>query len=223
MWEPLAASMVGLTAAAMLIAPTPAPPVDATPVLTTTPFGALPGQQVTHTVTISGTATLTAGRITFTTTADLDDVTVHATPGQCEVSPRTVTCDLGDVRLAAGAAPPRITITGRIRAGADPGGLVRNRVTLTAAEFADDDAQVASNAYLLPGSEPTSGEVSRQAATLPSDPPHRRSAVVAALAVLLAGALVVAAVLLARRRRPPGEGPPPQVPPPVAAGRPDPM
>ncbi len=202
MWEPLAASMVGMTAAAVLIAPTPTPPVDATPVLTTTPFGALPGQQVTHTVTISGTATLTAGRITFTTTADLDDVTARATPGQCTVSTRTVTCDLGDVRLAAGAAPPRVTITGRIRTGAEPGGLVRNRVTLTSAEFTDDEAQVASNAYLLPGSTPTSGEASRQSAAVALDPPHRRSTLIAALAVLAAGALIVGAVLLARRRRP---------------------
>lgn len=215
--------MVSIAAAAVLIAPTPTPTsrVDATPVLTTTPFGALPGQLVTHTITISGTATLTAGRITFTTTAELDDLSVHATPGRCAVSALTVTCDLGDVRLAAGTAPPRVTITGRIQTGAAPDGLVRNRVTLTSAEFADDDAQVASNAYLLPGSAPTSAKATLQeiAAT---DPPHRRSTLTAALVALVAAALVVGGALLVRHRRRPGD-PPPQTPPPATSGRSDPM
>ncbi|MFR9775434.1 hypothetical protein ACL02O_05180 [Micromonospora sp. MS34] len=214
MWEPLAASMVGLTAAAVLGAPTPAGPVDATPVLTTTPFAALPGQRVTHTVTISGTATLTAGRIIFTTTAELDDVTVRADPGRCAVTDRTVTCDLGTVRLAAGAAPPSVTITGRIRSVGAPGSVVRNRVILTAAEFASDDAQVASNAYQLPGAAPTSPQASLGSAV--ADPPQRRSTTTATLALLMAAGLAVGVVLVARRRRPPGGGPPQ-----VAAGRPD--
>ncbi|MCW3840581.1 hypothetical protein ONA70_10780 [Micromonospora yasonensis] len=223
MWEPLAASMAAMTAAAVLVAPTPTPPVDATPVLTTAPFGALPGQQVTHTITISGTASLTDGQITFTTTADLEEVKVHAVPGRCTVAARTVVCDLGDVRLAAGAAAPRITITGRISAGddagADVGAVVRNRVTLTAAEFTDDDAQVASNAYLLPGAAPTTTAPTRQQITVTADPGTRRSTLTVALAALAAAALVVGGALLARRRRHPGD----VGPPPVAPGRSDPM
>lgn len=221
MWRLLAASMVGMSAAAVLAAPTPTTSVDATPVLTTTPFGALPGQQVTHTVTVAGTASLTAGRITFTTTADLEEITVRAEPGRCSVSSSTVVCDLGDVRLAAGAAPPRVTITGRIRDGAAPSGLVRNRVTLTAAEFTDDEGQVASNAYLLPGSAPTSAEASLQAVATEPAPPRRASLAVA-LSVLGGAVLAVGLAVLTRRRRRPGDGPP-QVPPPVAAGGPDTM
>ncbi|MFE9690236.1 hypothetical protein [Micromonospora sp. NPDC005806] len=207
MWESVAGPMVSMTAAAMLIAPTPAPalPVDATPVLTTAPFGALPGQQVTHTVTISGMATLTAASITFTTTADLDSVIARAEPGQCTVSARTVVCDLGDVRLAAGGAAPRVTITGRISPDEPRGALVRNRVTLTATELPSDNAQVASNAYLIPGADPTIAEPPGQTeAAATSEPPHRRSMAAPAVAVLVAGALAVGVALLARRRRRPG-------------------
>lgn len=207
----LATSAAAITAVTLLAGPTP-PPVDATPVLTTTPFGALPGQQVTHTVTIAGTATLTAGRVTFTTTAGLADIAVRAEPGRCAVSSHTVVCDLGDVRLAAGAAAPRITITGRIREGAAPDGLVRNRVTLTSAEFTGDDVQVASNAYLLPGSTPTSAAVAPSLREVAAEPPHRRSSTPVTLAVLGVAVLALGVAVLVRRRRRPGDGPP-RVPP----------
>ncbi|MGR6320207.1 hypothetical protein Q2K19_24830 [Micromonospora soli] len=209
MWESVAGPVVSMVAAATLIAPTPTPtpgpPVDATPVLTTAPFGALPGQQVTHTITISGTAALTAAVITLTTTADLDSITARAEPGRCTVSARTVVCELGDVRLAAGGTAPRVTITGRISPGEPRGALVRNRVTLTAAQFAGGSAQVASNAYLIPGADPTILESPGQTeAAVTIVPPHRRSMAAPAVAVLVAGAIAVGALLLARRRRRPG-------------------
>ena len=169
MWESVAAPVVSLLAAVATTAaptPTPVPPVDAAPVLTSTPFGALPGQRVTHTITISGGGTLTNTRVTFTTTADLDGVTARAEPGRCTASPRTVVCELGDLRLGSAPAVPRITITGRVRPGVPPGTVVRNRVSVTSVESAATGAQIASNAYLLPGATAT-----------PTDPPLESPAV----------------------------------------------
>ncbi|WP_446215250.1 hypothetical protein [Micromonospora sp. IBHARD004] len=213
MWESVAAPLMGLMAAMAAAAPTPTPtpvpPVDAAPVLTSTPFGALPGQRVTHTITIAGGGTLTNTRVTFTTTADLDGVTARAEPGQCTASPRTIVCELGDLRLGAAPAVPRITITGRVRPGVPPGTVVRNRVSVTSVESTASGAQFASNAYLLPGSTATPTDPALESPAAASDvPPGRSMRVPAVAAVLLAGA-VVAGALLTRgrlRRRP---GPPP--------------
>ncbi|OKI48931.1 hypothetical protein [Micromonospora sp. CB01531] len=221
MGEAVAASAVAIMAAVMGGVPTPTPTpslrVDATPVLTSTPFGALPGQQVTHTVTIAGTATLVAARITFTTTADLETVTARAQPGWCAVTAREVVCDLGDVRLASGSPAPRITITGRVRPGAEPGTVVRNRVSLTSEQVPENEAQIASNAYLVPGSTttPIDPPAEPQAATV--DPtPARSMRVPTVLAVVVAGLAAAGAVLTRRRlRQRRAES--------VTTGRPDPM
>jgi len=207
MWESVAASVVGLTAAVAPAAPTPtaspAPVVNFAPVLTSTPFGALPGQRVTHTVTISGTGALTAARVTFTTTADLDDVTAQAEPGGCTTSPRTVVCDLGDLTLGATPGAPRVTISGRVRPGAPPGAVVRNRVTVTSVESATTGAQVASNAYLFPGpTHPPSDPPLESPVAGPGAPSSSGSTrVPAVVAMVVAGAAAVGTLLLARRRR----------------------
>ncbi|WP_319460257.1 hypothetical protein [Micromonospora sp. RTP1Z1] len=209
MWESVAAPMVGLMAAAAAATPTPtpAPPVDAAPVLTSTPFGALPGQRVTHVVTISGNGTLTNARVTFTTTADLDGVTARAEPGQCTASPRTVVCELGDLRLGTAGSVPRITITGRVRPGVPPGTVVRNRVSLTSVESTATGAQLASNAYLLPGSTatPTDPPLESTAVATEGTPRGRSMRVPAVAAMVVAGAVAVGALLTRRRlRRRPG-------------------
>ncbi|MGK5441475.1 hypothetical protein ACSNN7_06550 [Micromonospora sp. URMC 105] len=213
MWGSFAAPAVGLLAAlAAAPSPPPSPPVDATPVLTSTPFGTLPGQQVTHTVTLSGDGTLTGTRVTFTTTVDLDGVTARADPGRCTASARTVVCDLGDLRLSPTAAPPRITVSGRVRPGAPPGTVVRNRVDVTAAQFAATGARTASNAYLLPGSTaaPTATPPASPVMAGEVTPPGRSSRVPAVAAVGAAIAVAVAAAaLLTRRRLRRRHGPPP--------------
>lgn len=222
MGEAVAASAVAIMAAVLGGAPaptpTPSPPVDAAPVLTSAPFGALPGQRVTHTVTISGTAALGGARITFTTTADLEAVTARAQPGWCTVAARQVVCDLGDVRLASGAPAPRVTITGRVRPGAVPGTVVRNRVSLTSDELPEDQAQIASNAYLVPGATatPTDPPAEPQAAA-PVDPAPDRSMRIPATVSLVVAALAVAGTLLTRRRLRHRRAPA------VAPGPPDPM
>ncbi|MCW3816700.1 hypothetical protein ONA91_19835 [Micromonospora sp. DR5-3] len=220
MGEAVAASAVAITAAVMGLAPTPtpSPPLDAAPVLTSAPFGALPGQQVTHTVTIAGTATLVAARITFTTTADLERVTARAQPGWCSVTAREVVCDLGDIRLASGSPAPRITITGRVRPGATPGTVVRNRVSLTSDQMPENEAQIASNAYLVPGSTatPTDPPTEPQAAAPVGPAAPRSMRVPTVLAVVVAGVAAAGAVLTRRRlRQRRAES--------VTTGRPDPM
>lgn len=173
--------------------------------LTSTPFGALPEQGVTHTVTISGRGTLTATRVTFTTTADLDGVIARAEPGRCAASPRIVVCDLGDLLLGAAAAVPRVTITGRIRPGVPPGTLVRNRVSVTSVESTPTDSRIASNAYLLPGSTATATATATDpplespAVASQVRPPGRSLRVPAVAAVVVVGA-VAAGILLTRRR-----------------------
>ncbi|MFG1658286.1 hypothetical protein ACGFIY_17345 [Micromonospora chersina] len=204
MWESVAASVAGMmgVVAAAAPAPPPAPAVEATPTLTSTPFGALPGQGVTHTVTISGRGTLTAARVTFTTTADLDGVIARAEPGRCAASTRIVVCDLGDLLLGATAAVPRVTITGRIRPGVPPGTLVRNRVSITPVGPTATGPHVASNAYLLPGSTTTATgtgpAVESSAVASEVRPPEGslRAPVVAVVVV----STVAAGVLLMRRR-----------------------
>ncbi|MEU8264374.1 hypothetical protein AB0C02_27600 [Micromonospora sp. NPDC048999] len=205
MWESVATPVVGLMAAMAATAPTPtpSPAVNFAPVLTSTPFGALPGQRVTHTVTISGTGALTSTRVTFTTTADLDDVTARAEPGDCTTSPRTVVCDLGDLSLGTTAGAPRITISGRVRPGTPPGAVVRNRVTVTAVESATTGAPVASNAYVLPGPTPppTDPPLESPAEATGVPPPSGPARVPAVVALAVAVAAAVGALLLVRRRR----------------------
>ncbi|WP_406045211.1 hypothetical protein OG799_12510 [Micromonospora sp. NBC_00898] len=214
MWESVAAPVVSLLAALATTAPTPTPtpvpPVDAAPVLTSTPFGALPGQRVTHTITISGGGTLTNTRVTFTTTADLDGATARAEPGRCTASPRTVVCELGDLRLGSAPAVPRITITGRVRPGVPPGTVVRNRVSVTSLESAATGAQFASNAYLLPGATATPTDPALESPAVASEvtPSGRSTWVPAVAAVMVAGAIAVGA-LLTRRRRLRRHDPPP--------------
>lgn len=190
-----------MAAVAGAVAPTPSPAVDVAPVLTSTPFGALPGQRVTHTVTISGGGALTAARVTFTTTADLDGVTARAEPGRCAVSARTVVCDLGDLRLAAGSPAPQITITGRMGPGTPPGTLIRNRVSVASAQSTATGAAIASNAYLLPGSAPTAQPRQESQAATRVQPPARSRWVTAVAAVVVAGAVAAAALLTRRRLR----------------------
>lgn len=185
-----------------VLAPTPSPTVAAAPVLTSTPFGALPGQRVTHTVTISGQGTLTAARVTFTTTADLDGVTARADQGRCAVSARTVVCDLGDLRLNAGSPEPRITITGRVHPDTPPGTLIRNRVGVTSAQ--STATGVTSNAYLLPGSSRTPTDQPRQESqptATKAEPTGGSMWVPVVAAVVVAGAVAIGAVLARRRMR----------------------
>src|SRR5260370_26845228 len=81
-----------------VVAGSPSPVVNVVPVLTSTPFGASPGQPVTHTVTLSGTGVVPAVRVTFTTTVGLDGVRAAASSGGCTVvTAPTVVCELGDV------------------------------------------------------------------------------------------------------------------------------
>src|SRR5689334_6158501 len=145
---------------------TPSPSVDAVPVLTSSPFGAAPGQPVTHTITLSdpgaaagaGAAALTSVRITFTTTVGLDGVRASASSGSCPiVTALTVVCELGNVDLSrADAATPNVTITGIVHAGTAPGTLVQNLVNFTSGvPDADPSNHVANNAYLVPGGAPT--------------------------------------------------------------------
>ncbi|MBM0226905.1 MULTISPECIES: hypothetical protein [Micromonospora] len=211
MWESVAAPVVGLLAAVAVAAPTPTParPVDAAPVLTSTPFGALPGQQVTHVVTISGGGTLTNTRVTFTTTADLDGVTASAEPGRCTASPRTVVCELGDLRLGTAPSVPKITIAGRVRPGVPPGTLVRNRVSVTSVESTATGAQFASNAYLLPGATATPTDPALESPVASEALPGGRSMRVPAVAAVVVAGAVAAAAVLTRRRLRLRHGPPP--------------
>ncbi|NJP35635.1 DUF11 domain-containing protein [Micromonospora thermarum] len=225
MWESIARSVVGMmtAATAVVLAPAPSPAVEVAPVLTSTPFGALPGQQVTHTITVSGQGTVTAARVTFTTTADLDGVTARAEPGRCTVSARSVVCDLGSLLLTAASPSPRVTITGSVRPGAPAGTLIRNRVTVTSAQ--SGATGVTSNAYLLPGSTATPSDQPQQeahpAATRPSSP-SRWMAVPVVAAVIMAGAVTVGLLLTRRRLRRRHAQPPPH-PSAVTAGRRDPI
>ncbi|MEH0981434.1 hypothetical protein [Micromonospora sp. CPCC 205556] len=155
---------------------------------------------MTHTVTIAGPGAVTAARVTFTTTVDLDGVTARAEPGRCAVSARSVVCDLGDLRLGAGSPAPRITITGTVRSGTPAGTLVRNRVSVTSAR--PGATGVTSNAYLLPGSPATPDDQRQQesyAAAPRAQSPSRWTGVSVVPVAVVAGA-IAAGTLLARRR-----------------------
>jgi hypothetical protein len=169
--------------------------VDLVPELTSTPFGAVGGQSVTHTIVLAGTGsgTVTGVRLTFTTTVDLEKAVATSTQGHCSIAgARTVVCDLGTV--SPPATPPKVTITGTVAPGSGPGTLIQNLVSVASAD-ADASNNQASNAYLIPGTGATP-----VAAPAPAATPQRPSYLVpVAAGVLVAGAL--ASVALVRRRR----------------------
>jgi hypothetical protein len=197
-----------VSAAVALAGPVPALPppngVDLVPVLTSTPFGAIGGQQVTHTILVSatGTGNATGVRLTFSTTVGLDGVAVSASQGHCSVvDTATVVCELGVLDFPnADAAPPKVTITGTVKPGILRGSLVQNLVNV-ASEPPDADVSndTASNAYLIPGL--SGSPTSRPNTARSSDGPGRRLGylVPVTAAVLVLGAL--ASFILFRRRR----------------------
>lgn len=171
------AGPVAATAPAGAVDRAPAPSgVDLVLVLTSAPFGAVGGQPVTHTISVTGTGTGSASavRVTFSTTIALDGASATTTQGTCSVAdPRTVTCELGLVNLpGTDTAPPKVTISGTVTPGAARGALVQNLVKV-ASDPADADTSnnAASNAYLIPGASgappthrdaaPASGESGR--------------------------------------------------------------
>jgi hypothetical protein len=176
---------------------------DLVPALTSTPFGAVGGQSVTHTILVSGTGagTVPGVRVTFTTTVGLDGAVANTTQGRCSVvDALTVVCELGAVDVATAGAAPTVTISGTVAPGAVRGTLVQNLIKVTS-EPADSDVSnnAASNAYLIPGL---------------SDAPTGRPAVAPAsggtargpryLLLVAAGVLVfgvLAGVVMLRRRR----------------------
>jgi hypothetical protein len=167
------------------------------PVLTSTPFGAVGGQPVTHTITVGGTGTgsLTAVQVTFTTTVDMDGVTATASQGTCPlVIARRVRCELGTVNLPG--AEPKVTITGTVRRGTVPGTLVQNVASVSAETASDNEV---SNAYLVPGANvptPESSASGRQPA-----PAGGRLWLALAGATVAVGLAVAGLYLLRRRRR----------------------
>ncbi|MGI5186364.1 hypothetical protein ACQEVZ_60015 [Dactylosporangium sp. CA-152071] len=194
---------VAVTLAGPVAALPPPSGVDLVPVLTSTPFGAVGGQSVTHTILVSatGTGNATGVRLTFSTTVGLDGVAVSASQGHCSVvDTAAVVCELGVVDFPnADAAPPKVTITGTVKPGIPRGTLVQNLVKV-ASEPPDADVSnnAATNAYLIPGlgGSPTSRpDVARS-----SDRAGRRPGylVPATAAVLALGAL--ASFILFRRR-----------------------
>ncbi len=201
-------------AVAALGAPVPAAAaagaVDPVPVLTSMPFGAAPGQRVTHTITLSGSGTgpASAVRVTFTTTVDLDGPVARTTSGRCTVvSARAIACDVGNLRFPA-AVPPTIAIIGTVH-GAAPGALVQNRVTVQSAHPAADPAgEVVSNAYLIAGAgtPPTARPTARGYAVAAHPGPRGRPSAVVTAAVtagLAAAVLALVGLLMFRRRRTP--------------------
>jgi hypothetical protein len=205
---PVVAIVAALTG---VVIATPAPPVDAVPVLTSSPFGAAPGQPVTHTITVSDpgtgaaalTSVLTSVRITFTTTVGLDGVRASASSGSCPiVTALTVVCELGNVELSgADAATPKVTITGIVHAGTAPGTLVQNLVNVTSGvPDADPSNSVANNAYLIPGGAPTHVRAPASAAS-PSGGAARLVNPVPVLATVLILAGLAAARLIVVWRR----------------------
>jgi hypothetical protein len=187
-----------------VVALAPSSGVDLVPVLTSTPFGALGGQSVTHTILVSGigTGNPTGVRLTFTTTVGLDGVAANASQGRCSiVDALTVVCELGVVDYPdADAAPPKVTITGTVKPGTARGTLVQNIVNI-ASEPPDTDVSnnAASNAYLIPGL--SGSPTSRPDAAQSSEGARRRPGylVPVAGAVLVLG--VLAGLILLRRRR----------------------
>jgi hypothetical protein len=209
----LAVSVPALSAPAAAAGPA----LDVAPVLTSTPFASPPGQRVTHTISLSGTGSgpLTAVRVTFTTTVDLDGVTATPSVGSCPiVTSLTIVCDLGNVDFSdansAGtnaAAAPKVTITGTVHSGAAPGTLVQNLVNVTSGTpDADPANNVASNAYLVAGAISTPTRSSAPAR--PSSGPAAASGISAVpviamlvIAMLALAALAMTALIVVRRRR----------------------
>ena len=202
-------SVLGVVVALGAPGPAPAPSsrVDVVPVLTSTPFGAGPGQQVRHLITLSGTGagTVAAVRVTYTTTVDLTGAAAKASPGRCAVSARTVVCDLGDLRFAADATKPTIMITGTIGPGAAPGTLVQNRVSVDSPQFATKSAnQVASNAYLVSGSSAAPASRSTavaHSAVAPAQSPWRSGPATVIATLLVCAAVALGGLVVLRRRR----------------------
>lgn len=199
----LLARAIGVVAvlAGPVAAPTPAGGVDLVPALTSTPFGAVGGQAVTHTIVVSGTGTgtMTAVRLTFTTTVELDGVAASASQGRCAVvNALSVACDLGALDFpGTEATAPKVTITGAVKPSTAPGALVRNLVTVTS-ESPDADASnnTSSNAYLIPGL--TSGVPSTAPAV--ADDARRPAYLLPAAAAVLVLGLLAGLILLRRRR-----------------------
>jgi hypothetical protein len=194
---------VAVALAGPVFAPTPSGVVDLVPVLTSTPFGAVSGQLVTHTILVTGTATgsLTAVRLTFTTTVGLDGVAATASQGRCTIANAlTVVCDLGTLDFpSADTPPPKVTITGTVQPQTARGTLVQNLVNITSeAPDADASNNATSNAYLIPA---LSGSSSAANAAQSSCSVARRPSYLApvAAAMLVLGAL--ASLILLRRRR----------------------
>jgi hypothetical protein len=181
--------------------------VDVVPALTSTPFGAAPGQSVKHTITLSttGTGRVTAVRVTFTTTVGLDDVRASVSPGRCPtVTAQNVVCELGNVDISTAAAP-EVTITGTVQSATAPGALVQNLVNVTSQQpDADPDNNVVSNAYLVPGGTRTPGE-STSDPNAASQPTGKQawtaSNSVSVIAVLALGALAAASLIFVWRRQ----------------------
>lgn len=202
--------ILGVVVAALFLpglAPTPSSPVNVMPVLTSIPFGAGPGQRVSHTITLSssGTGTAAAVRVTYETTVDLGGATAKANPGRCTVSARTVVCDLGDLRFPAGASTPTITITGTVDPAVEPGTLVQNRVSVGSAQSTANPAnQVASNAYLVSTAtaiaQPATSAPTKAAAS-PSAPRSSHRVTMIAAVLLCAVALAVGLLFWRRRQR----------------------
>jgi hypothetical protein len=193
----------------LLAAPTPTPSgaLDVVPVLTSTPFGATSGQQVTHTITLSaaGTGTVPAVRVTFRTTAGLDGVTARASPGSCPtVTGTSVVCELGNLTFPGA---PSVTVTGTVGRGLVPGALVQNLVEVTLpAPDGNPGNDTVSNAYLIPGA--SASTVARPSAAAAPAPPGGGWPVgwpldwPVALALALGGLVgAVVALLWWRRRR----------------------
>jgi hypothetical protein len=183
---------------------------DLMPVLTSTPFGAVAGQPVTHTIALSGagTGTMTAVRVTFTTTVGLDGVRASASQGSCPtVTAVKVVCERGDVGFpGTGAAAPTVTVTGAVDRTATPGALVQNLVEVTSTTPDADAANNAvTNAYLIPGGstapQSTGGPVSARPAASRSAAPVLLGTGALGLAALGLGGLAVVLLLVRRRRR----------------------
>ena len=197
-----AVSLVGV--AVVLAAPVPSGAVDLVPTLTSTPFGAIGGQSVTHTILVSatGTGTVAAVRVTFTTTAGLEGATASTSQGRCSMVDKfTVVCELGDVIYAsADAAAPKVTIGATVTSASAPGALMQNLVKVTSQPSdADASNNSVSNAYLVPGK--SQGATGRPDAAS-SGGTTRRPGYLAPVAagVLVFGALAGAIVLRRRRR-----------------------
>jgi hypothetical protein len=200
----------GSTLAAAAASSAAASALDVAPVLTSTPFASPPGQRVTHTITLSGTGTgaLTAVRVTFTTTVDLDGVTANASAGNCPiVTALTVVCELGNVDFSdANAVAPKVTIAGTVHPGTVAGTLVQNLVNVTSGTpDADPANNVANNAYLMGGAKaaPSDTPTSRPGPARSASGSAAAGGVnpVPVIAVLAVAGLATAALIGLRRRR----------------------